>query len=209
MSDLNDFLRDVRHHKLTIELDQGVHRCLFLGHPGSSSHHYRLTTWPGHLAISGDMGSFMFVRRRDMFDFFRDEEMTNKINPSYWSQKTEAIYRHGGMKVFSPKIFEENVREFCGEWEVNLRNADRIKSEVERELCVGFSDQSEAFKALRDFESSDGYVFDAFDFPDCTEHSFHFIWCLRAIVWGIKQYDLVTQGRTQADHTRRVLAGEI
>ncbi|TNE66861.1 MAG: hypothetical protein EP336_09605 [Rhodobacteraceae bacterium] len=210
MSDLKEFLRDVRDHKLTIELDQGIHRCLFLGRPGSSTYHYRLTTWPGHLAISGDMGSFTFSRLRDMFEFFRDEDMTNEINPSYWAQKVEAIDRHGSMKEFSDKKFRDAVLRDIEEWEVRLGDASKILNEVRDEvLALGCANVDEAYALINDFEASDGNVFTDFWEHDLTTYSLRYLWCLRAIVWGIKQYDLVTQGRTQADHDRRVLAGEL
>ncbi len=34
------------------------------------------------------------------------------------------------------------------------------------------------------------FQFDGMDIPDGMEYSYHFIWCLYAIVWGIQRYDL-------------------
>ena len=96
MADQSRFLRDVRDHKMIIELDQGVHRSIRFGRPGSSAYHFRLNTWPGHLAISGDMGSYVFSRTADMFEFFRDSAMTGRINPGYWHEKADAVDRNGG-----------------------------------------------------------------------------------------------------------------
>ncbi len=60
MASQSRFLFDVREHQMTIELDQGVHRSILFKRPRSSSYHFRLVTWPGHLAISGDCESFTF-----------------------------------------------------------------------------------------------------------------------------------------------------
>lgn len=199
-----DFLRDVRSHVMTIEMDQGSHRSIHFGRPGSSVYHFRLNTWPGHLAISGDMGSFVFARTSDMFEFFRDENMTGSINPGYWHEKLQAQDKHGGAKRFSQERMASAVRDHAADWEVRLGDAAKIQGEVD-ELADGeFSNEHEASEAIRDFESSNGHHFYDFE-PDLRDWDHGFLWCLRAIVWGIKRYDLVKERRTQADHDRRVL----
>lgn len=92
------FLDDVKDHQLTIENDGEVHRSLLFKCPGSSYYHFRLNTWPGHLCISGDMGTYVFARTHDMFDFFRmDDKDFNfskdkqlNINTDYWAQKVRS-----------------------------------------------------------------------------------------------------------------------
>lgn len=208
MADEIRFMRDVRGHKMTIEMDQGVHRCIHFGRPGSSAYHFRLVTWPGGLGIAGDCGDFTFSRIRDMFDFFRDEGMENRINPSYWHEKMRAQCKTSPARQFSIDKFKVAVRETMDEWQVRLGDADRIREEVRQELeWEPPSCSAEAYAMIRDFEASDGNSFEGFE-SNVEDYGFHFIWCLRAIVWGIKQYDLVKEGRTQADHDRRVLAGE-
>lgn len=95
MADQNRFLFDVRDHVMTIELDQGVHRSILFKQPRSSAYHFRLITWPGHLAISGDCEDFIFARLRDMFEFFRYAgpayERDDRINEGYWAEKLTAI----------------------------------------------------------------------------------------------------------------------
>lgn len=208
MADETRFLRDVRGHKMTIEMDQGVHRCIHFGRPGSSAYHFRLVTWPGGLSISGDCGNYTFSRLRDMFDFFRDTDMENRINPSYWHEKMQAQDKSSPARGFSLDKFKVAVREDMNEWQVRLGDADKIRREVDRQLEVEPpSCSAEAYAWINDFEASDGNNFEHFE-SNVEDYSYSFIWCLRAIVWGIKQYDLVKQGRTQADHDRRVLAGE-
>lgn len=206
MADHKRFLRDVRGHQMMIELDQGVHRSIKFSRAGSSCYHFRLVTWPGHLAISGDMGSYVFCRVLDMFTFFRDPAMTGRINPQYWAEKADAVDRQGGPKSFCPHTLASAVRDSAADWQVRLGDANKIRAEVE-ELATGdFSNEHEAYEAIRDFEASDGNDFTDFD-CDLRDWDFGYLWLCRAIVWGIKQYDLVKEGRTQADHDRRVLSG--
>ena len=207
MSDVIRFLRDVRNHQMTIEMDQGVHRSILFAKPGSSVCHFRLNTWPGHLAISGDMGSYVFARVSDMFTFFRDDSMTGQINAQYWAEKAQAVDRNGGTRRFSLDKLASQVREHAAEWQVRLGDAEKIRCEVEGFAARGFSHEYEAFEAIRDFEASDGNEFTDFE-SDLKDWDFGYLWLCRAIVWGIKRYDLVKAGRTQADHDRRVLAGE-
>ncbi|MCB5411511.1 hypothetical protein [Pseudogemmobacter faecipullorum] len=206
MSNQTCFLRDVCGHQMTIELDQGVHRSIRFGRPGSSCYHFRLNTWPGHLAISGDMGGYIFSRTSDMFAFFRDVEMTGQISPQYWAEKAEAVDRQGGPKRFSLEKLASAVRHDAGEWQVRLGDADKIRAEVDGLATSDFSNEHEAHEAIRDFEASDGNTFADFD-ASLRDWDHNYLWLCRAIVWGIKQYDLLKEGRTQADHDRRVLAG--
>ena len=203
------FLRDVRNHKLTIENDNDVHRCIYLGRPGSSAYHFRLITFPGGLAISGDMGDYTFCRLNDMFKFFRDSEMTNHINAQYWHEKMQSEDKNCKTKVFSPNRFRDAVVSTVDEWEIRLGDADKIKKDVEKNLLQMYlSSEQEAYELLTNYESPDGQIFDDLDF-NFLEYSMHFKWALHAIVWGIKQYDLLKEHRTQADWDKRILSGEI
>lgn len=208
---LSDFIRATRRHQLTIENDTGVFRSLYLGQPGTGADHWRLTTWPGHLSISGDRGTYVFSRTRDMFEFFRAIAGKLEINPQYWAQKLEASDTHGrGVKVFSEALFREAVNRDMGEWDVRLSDAEKIRGEVEDHLrWADIPDQRAAHEAIRDFESTDGHQFTDFWEHDLTEWSYSFLWALYAIVWGIKLYDQAKEGRTQADHDRRVLEGAL
>ncbi len=81
------FERDTAEHEMAVLHDDGVYRHVRFQQPGTSCYYYDLVTWPGHLAICGDMGDWTFSRIRDMFEFFAGERQAAGINPSYWSQK--------------------------------------------------------------------------------------------------------------------------
>ena len=90
---LEQFLKDIASHQLTVNLDQGVFRDLTIANPNTMEMHYNITTRPGYLMITGDMGDFIFKRTNDMFRFFRPES-GYYINPSYWGEKVEAKVFH-------------------------------------------------------------------------------------------------------------------
>lgn len=72
-----DFLRDVAQHEMTILHDAGEFRHIQFKKPGSSSFSFTITTFPGYLVMTGDIGSWVFTRLRDMFEFFRSDPERN------------------------------------------------------------------------------------------------------------------------------------
>ena len=204
------FIKDVRGHKMDIQLDQDCHRHLHFSRNGSLALHYNIVTWPGYLAISGDMGSYTFSRTRDMFEFFRDREMLTRINPQYWNEKLDSIDKHSSPKEFSEAAMMSAIRNHINKWEVTIDSAKKIEDEVHQEFTGwdGPTNLQEAYRKIHEFESSEGHVFQDFE-SSMTEWSFHYLWALKAIVWAIKQYDLEKEGRTQAHVDARILRGEI
>ena len=188
------FLADVAKHVMTIELDQGAHRSIRFGRPGSSCMYFRLNTWPGHLAFSGDMGTFVFERLHDMFEFFRKHQSDKDlvpINPGYWMEKCEAQDARGeGMREFDPSLLKHYVKEAHHEHYENLRSQeardcwDAIKDEV-----LGCDPNLvRVHDALSDFRHGDFSFQDAWEWH-LTRPTFRMLWCLYAISWGIQQYD--------------------
>lgn len=104
-------------HVMTIEHDEGVFRSIRFGRPGSSAYHFRLVTWPGHLAISGDIADYIFARTHDMFEFFGKgdgpddwAQMPLEINPHYWAQKcTASAARCGNANGGTPGVSSKTL----------------------------------------------------------------------------------------------------
>jgi hypothetical protein len=200
-----EFLKDIAEHKMTVLLDNGPHRCLRFAASGERSwfNWFMITTWPGYLAISGDMGSFVFCRLEDMFTFFRPRsEHGLDINPSYWEEKCEAADRHNGTEQYDADKFRRIVREVFDEFwnERSGKGKKKLMQECWQEiqdqvLCA--ENEYEAHQNTSQFE----YSFDhpawgnsTFEFNDFWEHNlksytYRYLWCCYAIVWGIRQYD--------------------
>lgn len=196
-------LKDFASHQMTIIQDDGVHRHIRFKRHKSSAYWFDLLTWPGTLCIDGDMGTYVFRRLEDMFEFFRTDReyalrkgCTLTINPGYWGEKLQSIPRHGeGFTEFDADRFRDVVREYFDAWVEDDEPSEEAKEEVWEELnelVLSQADDGEvrAMDAAFGYENKE-HEFEMIDFWDHNfkRYTFHFIWCCYAIAWGIQQYD--------------------
>jgi hypothetical protein len=194
------FPNDIAVHQMQVKLDAGLYRHLRFKRPNTINMYFDIVTWPNHLCFTGDMGSFLFTRVEDMFEFFR-QDPTNKeprINPYYWMEKCIAVDKSGGIKKYSSELFRRCVLE-----ELEAFIEDRkdyhtdeefaeLRVQVEEEVLRYADDGHEgALRSAMDFE----WTLDKRQvFPDFYEHSleeytYHYIWACLAIVHAIGEYD--------------------
>lgn len=189
---IDTFLRDIADHKMTGHVIDGAYRHITFSRPGSSTYRFHLTTWPGYLCISGDMGCFVFSRLTDMFEFFRDKW----INPGYWAEKIQATNKHGGHRKFSDDRLKEAVANDFEGWDFE---DDEQKAAAWKAITDDWdgllynaqgSDIQHAVGEVMDWKCPvTGQGFTDFYEHDLEDYTYHFIWCCRAILWGIEQYD--------------------
>lgn len=193
MPELNEkrFLALVKNHKLTILRDDGLYRHLRVGIPGQNMESWHIHTWPGYLAMVGDMGDWVFSRLDDMLCFFRSDPGEGlQINPGYWSEKLQAQEREGWSE-FSIEAFHERVEEWAIE-ACNVDSFEEIPEEKRDELdtLLDAGDEYEAVAAQRDFRSD---WLDLTDFWDgrytCQRIRDHYLFACYAIAWTVKLYD--------------------
>ncbi|HQS60002.1 MAG TPA: hypothetical protein PKZ37_16620 [Gallionellaceae bacterium] len=197
------FLEDVARHQMTILRDDGVNRHVRFKQPDSSNMFFDLITWPGCLCYTGDMGTYVFRRLEDMFEFFRTdrEYQPNNgqklfINLGYWSEKLESVSRFGnGYEEFSMDKFKSAVNEYVEQYiteeelpEGSEGEAQALREAVESEVLSCEENSYAAYDASSRFEH-EGFGFTDFWERDFTVYTFHFIWCCYALAWGIQQYD--------------------
>ncbi|WP_417211995.1 hypothetical protein [Acinetobacter venetianus] len=177
------FLKDVNNHVLTVNLDQECYRDLTIRKPDSIDMHYHITTRPGYLFFSGDMGSFVFERNTDMFAFFRGEG----IKPHYWAEKVEA----GKYKQFSPEAAREALDKAFEYWKEDTEKDEEFIAEEKQQLdCINTDDEFEFHREIYDFSPNKGGVeLNDFYESNLTELTYHYLWCCYAIVHAIKLYD--------------------
>lgn len=203
------FLRDIENHSMEILLDSGLHRHLKFTNNGSSVYRFDLITWTGYLCLCGDMGDYVFTRIPDMFNFFThdNEDGELRINPSYWTQKCEADCTRGGrtkegnfsfLKEAIKKQYEEFMEEY-GKYDDGLELWDEIKWQVIKR-GEDYSNDDIMIAISMDAAYNFVYTFDDARIPDfqfdtmrlseygLEDYSYHYIWCLYAIVWGIQKY---------------------
>ena len=220
------FQDDTKNHELTILLDTPTHKHLRLKAPTSHNYYYELIATPGFLAIRGDCGTWCFERVTNMFDFFRITEpylATNKndylyINPGYWAEKLVAVDKQGSYAEFKHEVFEKTVMDHFAAHKESLRSKhmtekeaaeQEIKLEEAREALEAIIDDVEngqdAYQALQDLESSKGEDTHGFYISDSWEYRFTdfrdgYIWCLFAIVSGIRRYDAAKLAEKESEN---------
>lgn len=211
MTDKNRFLNDVRHHKMTIELEAGLHRSVYFQRNGTFNRRFRIVTWPGYLCISGDCEDYTFARLPDMFEFFRGTQ----INPSYWAEKLQSPMRNEICRAFSEERFTAAIRDDFEQWTFSddaqkQRALEHLTDDWDGLIGAPPQDERAAMDAAMRYVCPETkQVFQEFYEHCIWDYSYHFTWACRAIQWGIKRYDMAKDGRMQSDHDRLVLEGAL
>lgn len=211
------FLKEVSEHVMTIFKDDGVHRHIRFGKPGTSCMHFDLITWPGYLCYTGDMGTYVFTRLRDMFEFFRRSDNSYRIDYRYWAEKCAAADKGDGLRKFSYEKFQTYIRDWVTTHEEGSKPdddepealvmhtaayaelRDAVESEVVNcdsndvrcfDVANDFWHKGDAWKAFNGEKSSFEFndLWDGFD-SATKEYTHRFVWCCYALSWGIEKYD--------------------
>lgn len=205
------FKKDTANHQMVIVRDDGLYRHIRFRRPETYAYGFDIVTWPGYLAISGDMGASLFTRLDDMLEFFRETpERHDKadglyINPSYWLEK--CVANDGEAKEFSTDLLSAYVRSAFDEYVKDQEDddgrdpewADDLWEEIEQEIISRADDNPSvetAIKAMDEF-APDDERFSGFRFVDAWEsassledYTFHFLWRLYAIAYAVRAYDV-------------------
>jgi hypothetical protein len=187
---MTNFYKDVENHKMTVVADSGVNRHILFKQENTSNYHFSLTTWSGYLCISGDMGTYVFSRLPDMFQFFRTEN--GGVNLSYWGEKCVAASTP--ITRYSADIFIDVINTMADEYIVNnnfsAKKAKKFKNEVDYSITsMADSDtQRENLEDAMSFEFEKNNPFLDINLANLEEDDPRYIWCCHAIAWGIKQY---------------------
>lgn len=218
------FLKDVARHEMKVVRDDGLYRHIRFKRPDTICMYFDLITWPGHLCYTGDMGTFVFTRLKDMFEFFRTDRnhmhlgdgMTLTINPGYWAEKLIAVdsnRRNGSATEFSEDKFRQVINEHRIRWVREAREDGSLDRDERRELweavedevlgALGDDGEQAAYIAARDFiwrrrHGEREWMFhDLWDY-DFTQYTRTFLWCCYALAWGIAKYDERTKETMEA-----------
>jgi len=208
----SDFLRAVSEHEMIVVRDDGIHRHIRFKQPGTYNLHFDLITWPGYLCYTGDMGTYVFSRLDDMFEFFRTDRdhmrlrdgKTLAINPRYWGEKLQAVERSGDSGrylEFSEEKFNRAVIDHLVGWIRN--NAIKTTKEERRDLwdtvvsdviyadgdSGGYRKQCAAHDFYHRVNGRIEFYFKDFFERDVLDYTHGFMWCCYAIAWGVKKYD--------------------
>lgn len=193
---LERFQETIGEHQLTIIHDDGLHRHLRCARPQCGDRHFFITTWPGYLCISGDMGCYVFQRIEDMFGFFRNEELG--INPGYWAEKLQAgpyVAPDEITREWVPSKFEAKIKDWFEQATEDWSDENKAGAweDVESEVLSEADNEHRAIIAALEFHFEDKELFQDFWEVDCKQWKSHYLWCCYAIVWAIQQYDAAKQ----------------
>jgi hypothetical protein len=208
----SEFLRCVEKHEMEVMLDSGVYRHLRFKAPDTGNQHFHLVTFPGRLVYCGDMGSFMFSRTVDMFDFFRRPD--RGINLSYWGEKIVARDRDGVTEFSLDKVkdvISGIVKDQTEDW------TDKKRQEADEELELVFDeldmDASDIGDVIRIMNEQCAPLLNSEWFSDLWDYSseaytYRFQWACYAIAWGIEQYDKFKEQNLVASATSTESTGD-
>lgn len=184
------FKKAVIEHEMIVVQNEGLHRHLTFKSPHTFNNHFHITTWPGYLAISGDIGCYVFARLPDMFRFFRGDG----INPGYWGEKLQSIERNGGYREFSEEQFQEAIKSDFEQWPFDDDEQKARAWEALQDSDLAEDSNPESFEhAVRmalDYKCPiTGNRFNDFWDHQLEDYTFRFLWCCHAIRWAVGEVD--------------------
>lgn len=184
------FASDVREHKVRVLHEDGIYRHLLCRSDSTFQYWFEIITTPGQLTIRGDMGTYVFARLTDMFEFFGDKP---RINEQYWGEKL--IASSSPIQRYSPKVAIQRAKEALKdtlEWKgLDSKQAAHVKrafnEEVLADAADGVASEQSFREALDQFESYGVRLQDTWEW-DLNEYDTRYLWNLHAIVWAIAKY---------------------
>lgn len=187
------FLRDVAEHKTELVSKFGVNRHLRFWASRPDSPGFEVITWPHHLCITGDKGTYVFRGPVDVFAAFRSEKVG--IAPWWTGGQLVSFSPETGYTTFSPARFQNYVTRCVQDaWpEDSPAKADTLAEVEARILAHLGSDETKALKALREFYGEpSGFTFPEPSPGEIRELTDAYLWNCRAIVWAFDRYhDLI------------------
>lgn len=157
--------------------------------------------WPGHLAVVGDIGGgFVFVRERDMFDFFNTERYGDHygdgspyLQADYWAGKlthacSDAAWAYGSALILTQ--VRAHLEEAVLDGDISQDVADRLIVEAGRH-----ADTEDTIREWL-FTTSPFNEYDTWEWQ-YRSLSHHYLVACYAIVTAVRTY---RAARTETPH---------
>lgn len=170
-------------HVIELKFSNGLYRHWRCGRPdGSFTHSFNVVTWPGWMAVTGDMGSLMLSRIDDMVQFVRGH--IESID--YFAEK---VTQEIPVKEFSPKKMIHVIQEKIDEIMEHSSDDDNDDQKGEDKEMI---DRLEALQRrlddgdISECEASGEWM----DITGDTDPSFrdftsNFLWVREALIWFV------------------------
>lgn len=192
-----DFTAETKDHQLTVLHDDGLYRHLRIAAPFTGIWSWELVTWPGHLAITGDIGSgYTFHADEDMVPWFL---ASRTINPRYWAEKLPERQRRVVFE-FDPELLRQAALKEIAEWRLADSDRDAAIAQLNTAWEDVWAEDENEYRGV-----IDRYVLEAttttgdvlggseFRFPDAAEmdgeeFSRSYLLACNAIHFGLRLY---------------------
>lgn len=186
-----EFSADITEHVVTVLVSDGVRRHLRCRKPGTYCQSFDILTWSGHLCYTGDMGTYVFSRIEDMFEFFRTKRPRDgeSVNFSYWAEKVIGEDRDG-VRVYSEDLFRAEIKRWFADRDFDS-DEDRTRAWEQVELYVLSATEHEhdAVGAAMAFEFDGELIFQDFWEVRVKDYTPRYTWCCYALQWAIERFD--------------------
>lgn len=141
------------------------------------------------------MGSYVFKRLDDMFNFFRSENWSS-INTGYWAEKVEA----GEVSKFDSETACNSVKQYLMNFLDDLDLSDSEDQEKSKQALEAVNDlisgaqhsgELEFWEEINSWDAEDAGGLELNDFFEApaTAKTYHYVWACYATVHAIKLYD--------------------
>lgn len=162
-------VHDLKDHVVTQQLNQGPFRHFLCKKPGDSNCYFEVTTIPGRLFISGDMGTCVWERSLDMLEWAR--------GASYDYAATK-VSQEINIKEFSSDAAHEWISQTWTDGDIDTQTKDKL------------------LKALTRLDNENVF-YDTLIKSDCETHTdgaceiftYHYLWQFEAIQWLLRKLD--------------------
>jgi hypothetical protein len=165
-------------HVITERLNSGMFRSWRCQAPGTWCYGFDVTTMPGTLVVTGDIGTLVVERTNDMIawasgaarsiDYFA-EKVSREMPTREWDADVAAEFIDQSIAGCEDDEDGDVQREA---WR-NLKEDEIHDETTEQEFCM----------ALIESELIDGC-----DFPDLTNWKPSFLWCREAVIWFLQNF---------------------
>lgn len=191
------FVQDTKNHGLTVLHSTGEYLHLRMRKPGSGDYCFDINCWPGHMAVTGDMGEYMFQLSKPAAEHFADckrqPDGTYSVDPNYWAHRLV-----GGEtgRERDPEAFETFLnglwRTVCGKFADKHPILEKwVGESIDTQVtdCLRHDTWESAEEELRAWsyewtnpENMQRVLFE-FDgeLPDLTRLTFHFQWVMQGV----------------------------
>lgn len=184
------FAADTANHEMVVLMDAGLHRHLLFKRPNTGSYWFEIVTWPHALTVRGDMGTLVFARTKDMFEFFRGQ----RVNTVYWAEKeqTGAPLKRFDVE-YARRVVLDRVADLADHYEPeDVTSIQEVVTEMVDDY--EFAHSQRAAQLISELRVPLRYAAAPFEFYDTwewdlTEYTAQYLWNCNAIVWAIKHYD--------------------